>query len=578
MSAANHRTKTEVQGNITGMNPRANPGEFTHLPHPRPLPCLQGRGAGVGYSKTRSTLKSDSLALSCLILCCAVFSNTAMSQPVCQVTVGDPLQLKDSYIYPKLFQNPSAYFLLSFRNPDFTLSKEGMPEFSIVSVDTSFHHIGTLPVKTDLKEYHRLEPLFLDYAGNSFFLFATETTVSTGTARSIAFRLSSRGETEGRPVSLGEISGLGKSAEVLYTEKKDTYFNIAGFYEDSTHYYLFTQRYPAQNQSSTKVMVKVLDTALTPVRHKILNLSVPPEYCEFSDILLAKGELFFILTIQLPFEDKLFKLVTYNFDRDELNYFDFSMEGKKIHSLETVMLEQGNILIRGLYAEPASREEVDGLLYFLFDRDNQTLLSSGSALIPLEQAGIAANELAHLKIRDALVRSNGDVVLISELYWTEVINFSDSEGKLYLRPYYHSDDLLIMDFSQSGVWKWHTWIPREFAAGSEKMLGFRCLTTDPVAYIIFNDHPDNLQTYDPERIKRVKGSFIPVLATVDLETGVYHKYPFTDRSGRKFDVTFVKEYTFVNGSGSMVWIIQDGAAYLVQTTFESEGTTSTGKN
>ncbi|MBP6976957.1 MAG: hypothetical protein KBB71_01420 [Lentimicrobiaceae bacterium] len=518
------------------------------------------------------------LAVLCLMDIFASFCIPVNAQPISQIRMGDPFTLKNTYLYPKLFLDAGTYFLLSFRNPDFMLDKEGATDFAIESFNTDLHHTITYPVTGSLKEFHKLEPLFLDYHEGSFYIFATEASVSTGTARSLVFRLNSRGDMLGQPVILGEISDLDKSTEVLYAEKEDTYFHVTGFYEDSARVFLYTQQYPAQGQTTTKLMVKVLDTHLTPVRHKILNLSVPPEYCEFSDILMARGELFFILTIQLPFEDKVFKLVTYNFDKDELNYFDFSIEGKKIHTLETVRLEKGNIMIRGLYAEPDSKEEVDGSLYFLFDTDNQTLLSTGSALIPAEPGRVPANELVHLQIRESYIRSNGDVVIISELYWTEVISFSDSEGKLYLRPYYHSDDLLIMSFTQTGDVKWHSWIPREFAASTEEMLGFHSLMSDTTLYIIYNDHPDNVQVYDAGRIKRIKGNFIPVLATVDTETGVYHKNAFSDPSGRKYDLLFKKEYTRNVSPGSMIWIMTNGSGYLARITFQNAGTSSKEKN
>jgi hypothetical protein len=186
--------------------------------------------------------------------------------------------------------------------------------------------------------------------------------------------------------------------------------------------------------------------------------------------------------------------------------------------------------------------------------------------------------MEHLRIRETFVRQNGDVVIFSELYWTEVIDFTDSDGKLYLQPYYHSDDLLIMYFDKAGTWKWHAWIPREFGSGSEDMLGFHSLMTDTVAYIIYNDHPDNLMSYDPERIKRVKGKCIAVVGTLDLETGVYHKYSINEGSENKSDLTFRTEYTWNISPRTMIRIMTDGYLRLVRTTFGSAERSSTKKN
>lgn len=522
-------------------------------------------------------VKAHLIAIFYLILPFALSLNYAMAQPVSQIRMGDQLVMKSCCIYPGLFRDGYTYYLLSFNNPDFLLYKDDKPEFTIEVWDTSLHHTGSVAVQAQ-NPYHKLEPLYIDYTENSFCFFATEASVATGTARSLAFRLNSRGQMQGQPVNLGELTGLAKSAKLLYSAKEDAYFRVSRFHEDSSIVFLYTQQYPAQDQPTAKLMVKVLDTALAVKQSKMLNLAILPEYCQFSDILLASGELFFILTIQLPFEDKVFKLVTYNFDQDELSYYDFTMEGKKIHSIETGMLEKGNILIRGLYADTDSKTEVDGLFYFLFNKDNQTLLSSGSARIPAGRQESQGTLLDHLQIRETFVRQNGDVVILSELYWTEVIDFTDSDGKLYLRPFYHSDDLLVMYFDRAGTWKWHTWIPREFGSSTEEMLGFHSLMTDSVVYIIYNDHPDNLMIYDPESIKRVKGKYIPVVGILDLETGVYHKYSINERSEKKSDLLFRKGYTCNVSPRTMIWIMTDGYLNLVRTTFRNAGTSSIKKN
>lgn len=518
------------------------------------------------------------IIISVLLVCSGLLPDPLQAQPVQQVRIGEPFPLKGTFIYPKLFYGNDAYYLLSFRSPDFLLCKEGVPEFTVETFDSSLNHTVSMPARGSLGVGHRLEPLFLDWTGKSFCIFATETSVAAGTSRCIAFRMDPDGEMQVGPVNLGELSGMGKSAKLLYSAREDAYFRVTKFQDDAATFYLYTQQFPVQGQSTAKLMVKVLDTALSVQRSKLLNLTVYPEYCQFSDIVPARGGLFFILTIQLPFEDKVFKLVTYSFDRDELSYYDFKMEGKKIHSLETTLLSQGNILIRGLYAENDSREEVDGLLYFLFDNDNQTLLSSGSVGIPGGEQETADLGLNNLRIRDTYVRPNGDVVILTELYWTEVIDFTDSDGKLYLRPYYHSDDLLCLSFDRTGAFKWHAWIPREFGSSSEDMLGFHSLQSDSVAYIIYNDHPENLTIYAPESIRRVKNKYVPMMCLLDLETGSFHKYTISEPSDHKAGFTFRKDYVSNLSSRSMIWIMTDGNVNLMRITFGNEGMSSKGKN
>lgn len=507
-----------------------------------------------------------------LVLGCTILSVQVRSQPDYHILTGETVPSIKGNVFPRVFCAGDTFYLFNFHESGHYFIKDGEPGLTIESFDKGLNHSGSIPFRGSFGDFTRLQPFQIFFAANEFLVFAAEFSINEGTARSTAFKMNPQGEVTLPAIPLGEITGLEQKGQTLYAAEEASYFSTGIFHCDTVVRYLYVQRFPFQFQATTKLMIKVLDNQLSILRNKLLNLAIPPMYAEFSDMLLVNDELFFIVTIQLPLEDKLFKLATYNFDRDEISYYDFSLEGKTIHTLDVSMLEKGNIMIHGLYAGESSRQDVDGVFYFLFGEDNQTLHSTGFAKIPVDQfRSVGKGDLPNLKIRQASVRSNGDVILLTEFRWTEVISFSDSEGKLYLRPNYHSNDLLLISFTNDGTCRWQTWIPRKFASAEEKALGFHAFMTDSAGYLFYNDHPDNLTVFDPDRAKTVRNKYQPVVAKINLAVGTYRKYPLSSHPDKLREIAFFGDFVFNISDDTMIWINTHEGFHMIGITFSASG-------
>ncbi len=472
------------------------------------------------------------------------------------VSAGDQIPAGKDYIWPGIFRVQDSILLIRFQNDGcFGCTPTGTGA-SIEKFDPQFHHLGNFPLSFDQEiDCKKPEPYAVYLVDTTLVFFVRDLNIHTRSYSSYILTAGISGRMPVRPVFLGEVKGIDIKKGNTVDFNPETYFSVSRFVSDTATRFLYVQRFPSVDQFTLKMMVKVLDEDLVTVRQKMLNLQYPPEYCELSEILLVNEELFFTLTYQDPFEEKMDKLVTYNFVKDEVAYYNFTLEGKKIHTIDLKMLSSGNIFLSGLYSEGTDEEDVDGIFFFLFDSRNQTLLMSASTSIGLpDDKTIRKEQLKNLRIRDVFTLPGNDLVLVSELFWTEVISFNDAEGKFYFKPLIHSDPILVLSFSGQGSPDWQTWIHRSMAQSEESLLGFKAFVSDTNLYLIYNDHPGNIAVEDPVQLKVARQKFIPILARIDTKTQKIDKMPLASQGKFKEAITFRKEYSIITNGNRLIML------------------------
>jgi hypothetical protein len=286
-------------------------------------------------------------------------------------------------------------------------------------------------------------------------------------------------------------------------------------------------------------------------------------------MLLYGKELVFIITLSPPFEDKLYKLVTYNFIKDEIAFYNFTLENKTIQSIGLNHTEKGNVYIYGFYSEKNKDEGTVGLFFFLFDETNQKVITQTTTnIMKSDFKTIRNKDLNNLVARDLFKRENGDVIFLSELSWPELMSFTDSENKYYFRTFYHSDHILVMCFTGDGSLKWQDWIPKKQFLPTEEYTGFSCIHGDSSIYLIFNDNHKNEGIYNPDQMRPVKNNPTMTITRINLNTGTFRKQ-FIDRSRNKEEkLVYRKAYTFPLNNRSVV-MMEYHPSCLIRFTFSN---------
>ena len=290
---------------------------------------------------------------------------------------------------------------------------------------------------------------------NHIYIFADEIFYASKSTRSYLFMFDMNGRLVKDPLLLGKIRNIKIPSTNVFESEPNDFFSLSLYETDSSSQFLYTQSFPPDESDKTTINIKVFNTDFSGVWEKQLSLPSPSDYTELSQITLNGEELFFILSFHPPLEDKTYNLVTYNNISDQIAYYDFNFEDKKIERISVRTLESEAISINGLFSEPEEDNLISGMFFFLFDKKSQTLSSRGSSPIQTGQfKTITKKDLKNLHTEKMHQLPNGDVVYLAELKKQEFNPFTDSEGKFHLSSYYHSNDIKIMYFKNDGSLLW----------------------------------------------------------------------------------------------------------------------------
>ncbi|MCX6234814.1 MAG: hypothetical protein NT175_08855 [Bacteroidetes bacterium] len=475
---------------------------------------------------------------------------------------------QDYRISPFLLLDSEYFYTLRINYKSSFDCKNGQCDTYIEKLDYQFQPYATIGLTMPPAELCKrpvIRDIFLH--DDKFLIFTVDHDLPSMTYRSFLFSFNMKGDLISQPLFMGEIRNTEKSSQITESSEENDFFKMIPIYTDNDFKLLYIQSFPPGESPQLKLNIKLLNSNTDEVFSKQLVMPFIPEYCKISKVLLYTNELLFMVSYSFPFEDIIYKLVTYNILKDEIAYYNFSLENKKIQSIGLDQTEGGNIYIYGYYSEEKKNDEVDGLFLYLFDQNNQEVITQSSTKIMTgNYKTIRKKDLKNLVACDLYQRDNGDVIFLSELSWTEFVNFTDSQNKFYFKPFYHSDHILVMCFTSDGNLKWQDWIPKSQFLPSQEYTGFKCIMADSSLYLFFNDHPKNDGIYDPDQIRPVKSKLNLTITRIDLNTGIYRKETFNKDGNKKEGMVFRKAYTFQINNKALV-MIENSPWRLIKFTF-----------
>ena len=447
---------------------------------------------------------------------------------------------------PFLVEMGNHYYNLRLSNKTYLDCRSDSTGAFLDRYDHQLRLVESIPVTIPGSEYYKKpKPRDLWAIDKHFYIFADEMNVAARTGRTLLFILDTHGKMTRNAVLPGVLTNLETSSEGVDNDifRKNTGLGL--FHDNKRSRFLFTQIYPPGDIPQTKINARVYDTRGTLLWEKFLTLEYDPLYCDISKIILYGEDLFFTLTIQLPFAEPVYKIITYNHAKDEMSYYNFSLDNKKIESIETGQVEAGNIYLYGLYSNLFSENKVDGLFFYLFNETNKKILTYATTGIDVEPyKSISKDDLKNLHAREIYLCNNGDIVFIGEIERREIMSFQDSEGKLYFRPYYHSNQLLVTCFDHEATLKWEKWVPKLQYRPDKELSGYMSILNDSLLYLLYNDHPKNLHFTHPDEVKQMKSKSVMTIAEIDISDGTIKKDQFSCPGNTKNDIMFRKDYSF----------------------------------
>ena len=265
--------------------------------------------------------------------------------------------------------------------------------------------------------------------------------------------------------------------------------------------------------------------------------------------------------IELPYSDQLFKIADYKVDRngnayvlgkvfkDKLkerrkgkpNYkyhiiaytekgegvkeYKFSFEEKFITDMQ-FEIRDGDIVASGFYSDRGSVSikgsfylEVDGETKILKNKDFKDFNFEELTDFLNEKQAEKGRELYQYDLKDLILRDDGGAYLIAEQFYIKVSNYTDPSGFVRSDYKYYYNDLGVVNIDPTGKIKWIKRISKKQITTNDGGFysSYAFSRYNNKLYLIFNDHPKNLEKISDDRVNNFQRGKNSTVAIVQID-------------------------------------------------------------
>lgn len=417
------------------------------------------------------------------------------------------------------------------------------------------------------------EPTSLDgvyhYGGKSYVMYSNYDSKGKMN-RAYAVLLDDNYEVSGDPIELDESKVSSKFSSGSYS------FVLS---EDTSRLLVYFM--PAFKMfESEKFKFNIFDTR-TMERISDMEISLPKKDKDFGLVDLAvtpDNKVYMLAWENYEKEEKknktkkdpkyYYSFYVYDLDKQdaEPEVFKIELDKKFINKLEFEIVDD-QIVIGGFYGKKNS-SDISGTFYMRMSRLDGKELASDTydfdkefisqfySEKQMQRADKKGKELdvPEIVLRDFILRDDGGALLIGEQYYIREVCYMDSRGNMRCIYYYYYNDIIVTNITPSGEIEWSVKIPKKSVdTQGGYFLGYVMGYTDRKLYFFFNDHIDNANEVDPDKVKflnNLKKSAI-VMVTVDMQ-GKMDKEMLLSQEKMKYYFK-PKASTWIEGTKDMIF-------------------------
>ena len=142
--------------------------------------------------------------------------------------------------------------------------------------------------------------------------------------------------------------------------------------------------------------------------------------------------------------------------------------------------------------------------------------------------------------------------------WNVLAYFKE---KIYFKTYLHSDEIVVSKFDIEGRLIWQTLVPKLQLRDDDEYSGYRSIVRGNKLYLLYNDHPKNINISDPDEMKQMKNKFETTISEINLDQGSLIKYP-GDTDNKKETIVFRKKYTLKSNQNRILVLDENNGIKL----------------
>jgi len=465
-----------------------------------------------------------------LIFFSLIISIQAGGQSDFSIKAGQPFDFDEKSKSSMFAEDSLNYYFLQPNNKDYLEFNTGDDAFiEVFDKELNWYKsIKLQPGSPEKFKYLQVVAFFKHIDG--FLIVCKYFSVANSFVKASMIKVSESGVVDKDFVGLGEVHDINLSL------KDYPFFNFTRFYQNGETKYLFTLSTPPELEINERINFRVFDNELMQTDERLLDFPDDILNYKFSELVLGNGGLvFFSVEIKNPYipEKTVHQLIVYDIFSDNHKTWEFKFDEGEIAASDLYELEGEQIGFMGYYTDSSESKKPSGLFYYIFDEYGGSLKRHKIFNLPEnETARLNPKTLGsdskheHLTPQAMHISTDGDVVLAFEFYWNKMTLFRDKEGMLYKQSHYKANEIIIAHFDVKDQY-----VNMGIVAKQQNMirlnehLGFFSILKDKQLFLIYNDHPKNLDIYSSDKLKPMKSRFEPVIATYNIDEAVYTKKP-----------------------------------------------------
>lgn len=327
-------------------------------------------------------------------------------------------------------------------------------------------------------------------------------------------------------------------------------FNSGSFFlttsKDSSKIML-VKNLPYEKDAAEKFEVKVFDNSMNQLWEEEVVLPYEEKLFAVSRYSLANnGDVYILGRL---YDEKVkerrrgnvnysYKILAYK-DGKAVKEFNVSLADKFITDLQLAVSDKGELICSGFFSEKgtysiagtyfikidASSKQIISQHYKEFPKDflTQYVTERQAKKIDKKVAKGKDVELYEFDLDELIIREDGGAYLIGEQYYVVVTTTTttDANGNMSTRTtyHYHYHDIIVISFDEEGAIQWWEKIPKRQVSTNDG--GFyssyvRAIYDDEL-FFFFNDHIDNLDTWETGKFKNYTAGKNGIVTMVKLD-------------------------------------------------------------
>jgi hypothetical protein len=457
-----------------------------------------------------------------------MFATKAISQVEFSIETGNPVSLpKGEFLELMDFDEQFYYFLRLNDKAQFVFNTDEPPAIEVYN--KQFNHVRSIPLLpgSDAK-VKKTDPVAF-YKVDSGFVFLVKTySALTNLMKSYLFKTDENGRLIGEILSPVEVN------DVTPGFSDYQFFQLNRVYQNGLPALVLSVKTPPEMDIPERVNLLVFDTQLTRTSERLINF--PDDYLnyKFSDLFFGNsGMVFFRVEITNPFlmDKTVHQLVVYDVFTEIHQSLEFKFAEGEISRCDLVKIDDKMMGFFGYFTQNEEDKQISGVFYYLFNSANGSLINHN--ICPLSDEVVerfnpknldSKSDFQHLIPAGMHITRSNQVVLLFEYNWRSIMLIRDQEGKVFDQPVYNANEVFVLEFDNLDRFQHLLVIPKEQTNGySRKGLGIVSQVNGENVFVLYNDHPKNINQYDPAKLKTMKMDYEGVLTTCSLLDSGYEK-------------------------------------------------------